>query len=57
MLTPREPGQGGGGNNDWGDGAPAGGGQRGNAANRGGYSGPRRGNAGDEMEVDDLPFE
>ena len=56
ILERREAGQGGGGGDDWGDGAPRGGGrpqQRG-----GGYNGPRGGGAGGgDIDVDDLPFE
>lgn len=51
LLGSREGG-GGGGGGDWGDG----GGQRQSSGGRG-YSGPSRGGAGQDMDVDDLPFE
>jgi single-strand DNA-binding protein len=55
ILERREPGQGGGGGDEWGDGAARGGGRP--QQRSGGYNGPRRGGAGEEIEPDDLPFE
>ena len=58
LLGGREGGGGGGGGTDWGDGGGGGGSRPASGGNRGGgYTGPRRGNAGDEIDVDDLPFE
>lgn len=55
VLERREPGQAGGGGDEWGDGARASGGRP--QQRSGGYgSGPRAAGGGD-VDVDDLPFE
>ena len=58
ILERREPGQGAGGGDEWGDGAARGGGRP--QQRSGGYNGPRNGGAAagaEDVEVDDLPFE